>query len=113
MPSRIFKTEVSFDEGGANIHSVDTIDYQGILCLVGGWLENPAERYRIPARIVCPGNHRFQPNAEPGSGPDFSISAPISKAVYDGRASAADAMPGCVVVEQPDLRFPLPPGHQH
>src|SRR5258708_4575562 len=75
----VFDTILSFDEGGANLHRVDTIEHQGKLWLVGQWLEVQAEGYRIPARIIYP-PHRFQPNPKP-EGPRYSLSGPVSKAV--------------------------------
>ena len=110
--ARIFQTMISFDEGGPTLTQVDTIEHQGRLWLVGEWLENRTKGYRIPTRLVCPGMHRFQPNPQPGFGRiDYSISAPVSKAVYEGRAQPSGT-DGYEILERPDVRFPLPPiGH--
>jgi hypothetical protein len=107
--ARIFATTVTFDEIPPGIYTIDSIEHQGRLWLVGGWLEDRAAGFRIPQRLVCPLKMGFQPNPQPGPGRvDYSISAPVSKAAYEGRVPpelAADY----VVLEQPDVRFPLPP----
>jgi hypothetical protein len=103
----ITKTALSFDDGGAAIHLVDTIWYQGSLWLVAGWLENTELGLRKPSRIVRPLRLEFQPNPKPAPGaPTYSISGPVSKAVYEGR----DPQPqkrGYAVVDAPEIYFPL------
>ena len=109
--ARVYKTVV-FVGSPSTLHTIDTIEHEGRHWLVGGWLENPASGYRIPARLICPVRLGFQPNANPlPQGPDFSISGTLPKAVVD--AFLPIGAPDFEVLERPDLRFPLPPSHQH
>lgn len=105
MKPKVFKTAVLFDEDGTNLHLVDTIDHAGRIWLVSGWLDNQGEGYRTPKRIVCPLRLDFQPNPALGRS-HYSISAPVSKAAYDGHVQALE-MPGYLTIELPGLRFPL------
>jgi hypothetical protein len=109
----VFRTSVSFDELPPGIYAIDTIEHAGRLWLVGGWLESPAAGYRIPQRLICPLKLGFQPNPEPGPGRmNYSISGPVSKAVYEGRVQSS-VTNDYLVLDRPDVRFPLPPTHLH
>jgi hypothetical protein len=98
-------------QGGNTFFHMDTIEHQGRFWLVPEWIEAPVEGWRMPKRIICLENlQRQKLNPKAGYG-DFSLSAPIPKAVLDGH----DPQPlkgGYVVVERPDIRFPMPPSVQ-
>ena len=103
----ITKTALFFDEGGAAIHLVDTIWYRGFLWLVAGWLENKELRLQKPSRLVRPLRLQFQPNPKPEPGPpNYSISGPVSKAVYEGRDQQPEKR-GYAVIDAPEIHFPI------
>jgi len=101
------KTVVAI-QGGNSLFLSDTIEYEGKLWLVPEWLESPTEGYKIPARIICLSNLTFQKLG--GTFPaDYSLSVPVPKAVFDGTHQQPSTL-GYVVVERPDIRFPIPRG---
>lgn len=76
---KLFKTLVPFDDG---IYYVDTIEYEGELWLVPGWLDDtPSKGYSMPIRIIrVPA---LQP-AGPSAQADYVLANPLPKGVYEG-----------------------------
>lgn len=101
---KIFKTMTAFenDPSGA-VYQVDTIEHAGKMWLVPHWIENPAEQWRAPVRIICLETlaHQKTPGSPYG---DFVLNAPISRAVFEGRAPPP-AGSFYTVIEAPPIRL--------
>lgn len=108
MEPAMLKTVVAI-EGGNALFSADTIEHEGKLWLVPHWLESPSEGYRIPARIVCLDGLRAFQKLEKSFPADYSLGVPVPKAVFDGTHPQPLSL-GYIVVERPDIRFPIPRG---
>jgi hypothetical protein len=106
MPE-VFRVLVHYaDQFGISV--ADGIEYQGKRWVVGRWLENKTEKYRTPERIICLDDLGCYstPNS---SKSDFALFAPLSKGVCEGTVPPASGS-RYVVIERPDIRFPLRPG---
>jgi hypothetical protein len=101
---KIFKTMMTFsDDDDGTIHKMDTIEYQGKMWLVAGWLDCPREGWRIPARIICLNvlPHQKMKIADA----DFVLTHGIPKAVWNGQIPSQPE-DWYVVIERPDIQFP-------
>lgn len=105
---KILKTLVGLDSGGGLYH-METIEHQGKMWLVPGWLEAPSEGWKIPARIICldPLPHQKLPQGDPYG--DFVLNGPLHKSVCDGHTQLTAGY-AYVVIERPDIRIPIPRG---
>jgi hypothetical protein len=92
-------------EGDDGLYEQDAIEYQGKIWLVPEWLDSPVLGYRIPARIISLETLRHQPMQ--GWSAEFVINDPLPIDVIEGRAQSP-LIDKYVVIEEPDLRFPLP-----
>jgi hypothetical protein len=102
----VFKVLVHYsDKFGISV--ADGIEYQGKRWVVGRWLENKTENYRSPERIICLDDLGCY-SAPKSEKSDFVLYAPLSKGVCEGTVPATSDS-GFVVIERPDIRFPLPP----
>ena len=103
---RIFKTAVIVD--GA-IQSMDTIEHEGSFWLVPEWLDMPAQGVTMPRRIVSLATLRHE---RMSGNPDFVVSDPVPKFVFDG-AVPSQLAHMYIVKELPELRFPMPDKRAH
>lgn len=101
---KILKTFVFFsDTAPSHIFSVDTIEYQGSFWLVPEWIDNPEQRWTMPARIIClDGLIHQRTSWESG---EFVLNGGIPKDVFDGQIPPGDKY---VVIERPNIRIPYP-----
>jgi hypothetical protein len=97
---RIFKVIVGFNDAGG-IHHLDTIEYEGTLWFVPHWIENPAEQWKTPVRIVSVANLQYQRGG--GAFGDFVMNEPLSKAILDGQNRPEEGS-RYTVIESPDIR---------
>lgn len=88
-----------------NLWTVEVIEHEGELWLVGGWLANPQEQYKTPTRLVCLSRMKHQ-RCSPGRPHDFLTREPLPKAVLD-RPTLPGERGGFVVLEAPDVRVSL------
>jgi hypothetical protein len=100
---KIFKTMIGFDDA-PQLYQVDTIEYDGKMWLVPHWLDTLDKQWRMPVRIICLDSlaHQKLPPGSPYG--DFSLSAPISRAVFDGQRQP-QLGDGYVVIETPPIRL--------
>jgi hypothetical protein len=108
MASKIFKTLVSIEDGGGSISQMDTIEYADKKWLVPEWLEAPIEGWKKPARIICLDKLPHS-NAPTGFEVDFVLNYPIPKSVLNGEIPI-QLISVFLVLEKPDIRFPIPKG---
>ena len=87
------------------IMSMDVIEHQGAFWLVPEWLDNIAEGVSMPRRIV---SLATIPHEKMSGNPDFVVSYPVPKSVFDGTAPSEIASV-YVVKELPEIRVPIPP----
>lgn len=106
-PVRLFKVlmHIEGDHGGE--YDQDAIEYEGKLWLVPEWSDSPVLGYRIPTRIISLETLRYQ-RWEAGPYAEYVINDPMPIDVLEGRAPP-EVLSKYVVVEMPDIRFPLPP----
>jgi hypothetical protein len=99
---KIYKTMVLQAEGGL-LCACDTIEYQGKLWLVPGWLAGPTPETERPAMLI--GLPTGLPLSKPGPeyDADFLLPTPLSKATLAGHAEAQ----GYTVIKEPDLIRPV------
>jgi hypothetical protein len=85
---------------------VDAIEYLRVFWLVPKWIDMPAQEMRRPARILSLATipHRMTKGADP----ELIVDNPMPRYVFDGQIPPEEARK-YVVVENPDLRFALPP----
>ena len=103
MTSRIFRAFAGNDTDGAN-HKIDAIEYDGKLWLVPHWLEIPAKRVSMPARIIRFDN--LQPQSAQGSPlGDYFLNVPIPKVLLE-RTTPKQQVIGFEYVELPDIEIP-------
>jgi hypothetical protein len=95
-------------EGENGIYECEAIEHEGQNWLVPQWLENPAEGWRTPERLVSLTGIPHQPPDPPGL-PHFVVNEPIPKSVLD---DPGPLPPGSkyVVRHWPGVRFPIPRG---
>jgi hypothetical protein len=105
---KVFTTVGSVGDDGSLTH-IDTIEHAGHFWLVTQWLEVPAAGYKTPARIVRLTDLAHQRFPEGSAYGDFVLSQPIAKALFDPE-SGTQPVAGYVVIERPDIRFPIPRG---
>lgn len=109
---RIFKTCVYFsgepEAARGNLWLVDTIEHEGELWLVPGWLEAPHEGWKSPKRIICLSRMQHQATPEHPRY-QFATREPLPTSVYEGLAQSSEEA-GFLVVEAPNIRFEIPKG---
>ena len=104
MGEKILKTMISFSDFElGKTFLVDTIECEGAYWLVPEWLGNPAERWQMPARIICLDGliHQATHQERPA---DFVLRKRLPKCVWDGQPPPGDQY---VVRERPNIRLPL------
>jgi hypothetical protein len=100
----VYGASVAF---GTAILTVDVIKYGGHNWLVPTWLENIAEGWRMPERIVLLDwlpHQTWEDRSGPGNA-QFVVNSPIPKEVFDGDPSGAG--PQYVVHMEPNIRMKL------
>ncbi len=103
---KIFTAMLFFsDVPDGKIFQCEAIEYEKKIWLVGGWLENPQQGWKMPARLILLEGLPHQVTIGSPFG-DYVLNQPISKAVFEGRESAG----AYTVVERPDIRIPTPKG---
>jgi len=96
---KIFTTMVTI---GNEIHTMDTIEYEGQFWLVPEWLSRQELEFEIPMRIVCLST---LPHQKSSGAVNFVLNVPIPKAVLDGHVPP-ELAGAYIVIERPDIRFP-------
>src|SRR5436309_1102869 len=87
------------------VSSMDVIEHQGIFWLVPQWLDNIAAGVSMPRRIV---SLATIPHERMRGNPDFAVSYPVPKSVFDGTAPSEIAGK-YVVIELPEILVPIIP----
>jgi hypothetical protein len=100
-------------EGEPALFGMDAIEYQGKAWLVPEWIQQQGSEYAMPARIIQIDNLQHQRIPKDSGAPyQFSLSAPIPKAVCEGR-DPKSAERGYIVVERPlGIQIRMPSGIQ-
>lgn len=101
---KIFTTMVMLDN---EIHSVDTIEYEGKFWLVPNWLDSRDEGWTMPERIVLLDTLPHK-RIECGN-PDFLVEYSIPKSVFFGQIPK-ESKYNFVVIMHPDIRIYFPAG---
>ena len=95
------------DQDG-KIYTLEAIKREDGLWLIPSWLENPAEGWKIPERII-----RVAPSEYEELGGDYPAEYhtkhPIPTAVLNGQSQTVEGI-YYDVVEMPDLRVQIPSG---
>ena len=85
-------------EGTDEYRVLDTIEFEGKLWFVPGWLDSPDKKAKRPARIVCLDGLQF--DRRNGPGPEFLLRVPLPKSLFE---------PGWSEVGPPYVVEDLPP----
>ena len=92
---KILHTLVSVEDEGLSLY--DTIEYEGNICLVPEWIDNPSEGYSKPVRIICMSRFAYM------NGPGFyTLKNPIPKCILNGQIPI-ELKALFYVVESPDI----------
>ena len=92
---KILHTLVLVEDEGTSL--CDTIEYEGAICLVPEWIDNPSEGYSKPVRIICMRLFAYM------KGPGFyTLKNPIPKCILDGQIPI-ELKALFYVVESPDI----------
>lgn len=102
---KLLKTMVTLE---GDIIRVDTIEHEGKLWLVPGWIDSPSEGWSSPERIILLDELPHQRMA-PGNPADWVLNCPMPKAVFAGQIPKQSPY-RFVVLERPDIKFHIPAG---
>ncbi|MDX2275012.1 MAG: hypothetical protein NW206_06130 [Hyphomonadaceae bacterium] len=102
----IFKVTMRVADDPDGVYDQDAIEYEGKLWLVPEWSDSPVLGYRIPTRIISMETLNYQRWETLGI-VEYVIDDPMPIAVLEGRAPQ-EVMARYVVIDMPDLRYPLP-----
>jgi hypothetical protein len=96
---KILHTLISIKDEGTSL--CDTIEYEGTICLVPEWIDNPSEGYSKPVRIICMSSFAYM------RGPGFyTLKNPIPKCVLDGQIPI-ELKALFHVVESPEIKVDI------
>ncbi|MCF3628191.1 hypothetical protein RJ527_08950 [Thalassospiraceae bacterium LMO-SO8] len=91
------------DDGkGGAVHTVDVIEHGDYFWLVPEWLDLQGKGVSKPARIV---SLKTIPHERGEGDPEFVVSDPVPKSVFDGRAPEELAK-RYIVIESPEIVVP-------
>lgn len=100
---KVFKTFLAV---GSEIHTMDTIEYEGGFWLVPNWILSPDDQYMKPLLIVSLATIPHTESPE-GVEPRFVVNSPIPKSVFQG--VIPEGKEGqFVIVQEPHIVFPNP-----
>lgn len=99
---RAYTTIADYD-GKHAIHITDVIEHAGKFWLVPEWLDNQAQKVTMPLRIIS--LETLAHKRVDWGDPEFVVTFPIPKYVFDGRIPPQEASK-YVVIESPDIRIP-------
>ena len=108
---RIFKTLVDVVDGphGQQL-LLDTVFWHENAWLVPRWQAAETAGTRRPVRLVRPELFRMEQSHSPKFGEDYFLACAIPKSILDGRG-ASDLPVKFLVVEAPELEYPIPKEH--
>lgn len=92
------------------VAAIDTIEWQGALWLVPTWLDRPDEGWTAPERLIRLDTLRVQKMLTWPHRPNFCLTDPLPKDVYEGRVPPEQAA-RYEVIEHPAIRIELPQLH--
>ena len=90
-------------EGENVIKQGPACEYQGMIWLIAGWIENQAEGYAKPKRMIALDPFRLQRSPDPTFGQAFS-NLPIPKGLFEYPIPSQLAVE-FPVLEEPDIKF--------
>jgi hypothetical protein len=103
---KVFKAMVFLDDSSGSLFHLDAVEIEGTIWFVPDWIENIAEQWKAPVRIVSVAHLEHQKM----SGGPFAelvaivVNEPLSKAILDGQMKP-DRDSRYSVVESPDIRI--------
>jgi len=96
---------ISFIEDGGKMYKCHAIEYDNKYWLVGGWLENPVEKWMQPKRLIGLETLKHQQNF--GSEfADFLVTYSIPKSVFKRGVIPKQSEDSFVIVDVPDIHIP-------
>ena len=102
----ILKTMMAIsDSGVGKIYKVDTIEYQGKHWVVPEWIENKAEGWSSPVRIILLDVLPHQKS--PGGPGDFVLTYGIPRCVFYEGLIPIRSKYYWKVIERPDIKVPI------
>ena len=104
-PPRLLKAYVLI-ENDQGLYLQDAIEYEGKLWLVPQWSDSPILGVRMPTRIISLETIRHQ-QAPVGYEADLLINDPLPTGLLDGPIPP-ELAGRYVVIEEPEIEFPLP-----
>ena len=96
---------ISIIEDGGATYKCHAIEYENKYWIVGGWLENPIEKWVRPKRLIGLETLKHQQNFD-SQYADFLVTHAIPKSVFDRGVIPPQSEDSFVIVDLPDIHIP-------